>query len=85
MEQIKKDIQASEKAFGSDYSFKLGRHFWSAAATQMLKGEVYLWSGRQMNGGNSDYTIAKNAFENVKKADVGLKIFSPLRIKRTRK
>lgn len=59
MEQIKKDIQASENAFGSDYSFKLGRHFWSAAATQMLKGEVYLWSGRQMNGGNSDYTIAK--------------------------
>lgn len=72
MEQIKKDIQASENAFGSDYSFKLGRHFWSAAATQMLKGEAYLWSGRQMNGGNSDYTIAKNAFENVKKADVGL-------------
>lgn len=67
MEQIKKDIQASENAFGSDYSFKLGRHFWSAAATQMLKGEAYLWSGRQMNGGNSDYTIAKNAFENVKK------------------
>lgn len=72
MEQIKKDIQASEAAFGNDYTFKLGRHFWSASATQMLKGEVYLWSGRQMNGGASDYTTAKAAFENVKKAPVEL-------------
>lgn len=72
MDQIKKDIQASEAAFGDDYSFKLGRHFWSAAATQMLKGEVYLWSGRQMNGGTNDYNTAKKAFENVAKADVGL-------------
>ncbi len=47
MKQIKEDITASEKGFGSDYSFKYGRYYWSMAATQMLKGEVYLWSGRQ--------------------------------------
>ena len=61
MEQIKKDIQSSEDAFGNDYSFKYGRCYWSKAATMMLKGEVYLWSGRQMGGGNSDYAIAKAA------------------------
>lgn len=72
MKLIKEDIQASETAFGDDYSFKLGRHFWSMAATQMLKGEVFLWSGSQMEGGKGDYTIAKTAFENVKKADVSL-------------
>ncbi|WP_276855449.1 SusD family outer membrane lipoprotein NanU [Bacteroides fluxus] len=72
MEQIKKDIEDSEKAFGDNYSFKLGRHYWSMAATQMLKGEVYLWSGSQMGGGETDYRIAKQAFENVKKADVAL-------------
>lgn len=72
MALVKEDIQASETAFGDDYSFKLGRHYWSMAATQMLKGEVYLWSGNQMGGGKSDFSIAKTAFENVKKADVEL-------------
>lgn len=38
----------------------------------MLKGEVYLWSGKQMNGGESDYTTAKNALMAVKTAGVGL-------------
>ncbi len=72
MAQIKSDVAASESAFGDDYSFKIGRHFWSKAATMMLKGEVYLWSGRQMNGGTTDYTIAKTALEDVKKANVSL-------------
>ena len=38
----------------------------------MLKGEAYLWSGKQMGGGNADYQIAKAAYEDVKKADVAL-------------
>lgn len=66
MIQIKKDIETSEKAFDGDYSFKLGKHYWSLGATKMLKGEVYLWSGKQMGGGNSDYTIAKGALQEVK-------------------
>lgn len=65
MKQIKEDIIASEKAFGSDYSFKFGRYYWSMAATQMLKGEVYLWSGRQMGGGTTDYTTAKTALQSI--------------------
>lgn len=72
MAQIKKDITASETAYGDNYKFTNGRNYWSLAATEMLKGEVYLWSGRQMNGGNADYQIAKTAYENVKKADVAL-------------
>lgn len=35
------------------------------AATQMLKGEVYLWSGRQMGGGTTDYTTAKTALQSI--------------------
>lgn len=72
MKQIKADITASESAFGDNYKFALGRQFWSKAATMMLKGEVYLWSGRQTGGGTADYTIAKNALESVKNADVQL-------------
>ena len=29
MEQIKNDISASEAAFGNDYSYKYGKHYWS--------------------------------------------------------
>ena len=72
MAQIKKDIQSSEDAFGDDYSFKYGKCYWSKAATMMLKGEVYLWSGKQMGGGEADYTTAKNALTAVKAAGVGL-------------
>lgn len=72
MAQIKKDIEASEKAYGDNYKFANGRNYWSLAATKMLKGEVYLWSGKQMGGGTADYQTAKAAYEDVKKADVAL-------------
>ena len=35
-------------SFGTDYSFRESRTFWSKAATLMLKAEVYLWSGRRI-------------------------------------
>lgn len=66
MEQIKNDISASEAAFGNDYSYKYGKHYWSLGATKMLKGEVYLWSGKQMDGGATDYNMAKSALQEVK-------------------
>ena len=72
MAQIKSDITASETAFGTNYDFKRGRTYWSLAATKMLKGEAFLWSGSQMGGGTSDYTTAKAALEEVKKADLTL-------------
>ena len=65
MDLIKKDIDASEKAFGGDYSYKQGKCYWSKTATLMLKGEVYLWSGRQMGGGTGDYTVAKTALQDL--------------------
>ena len=65
MDLIKKDIDASEKAFGGDYSYKQGKCYWSKPATLMLKGEVYLWSGRQMGGGTGDYTVAKTALQDL--------------------
>lgn len=67
MQLIIDDIAASENAFGSDYSFKGGnqRYFWSKGATMMLKAEAYMWRGRQMNGGNSDYATAKSALLDI--------------------
>lgn len=72
MAQIKKDILSSEEAYGSDMNFINGRDYWSKPATEVLKGEVYLWSGKQMNGGSADYSIAKSALESVQTADVAL-------------
>lgn len=66
MAQIKQDISASENAFGSDYSYKYGKGYWSKSATMILKGEVYLWSGRQMEGGSADYATAKEALQDLK-------------------
>lgn len=72
MEQIKKDIKASEDAYGDNYAFSDSRNGWSLAATKMLKGDAYLWSGKQMGGGTADYQVAKQAYEDVKNADVAL-------------
>lgn len=66
MQQIKQDIESSEKAFGDDYSYKLGKNYWSKPATLMLKGEAYLWSGSQMGGGKADFDIAKTALQNLR-------------------
>lgn len=63
--QIKSDITASETAFNGNYAFTKGKNYWSLGATKMLKGEVYLWSGKQMGGGASDYATAKTALQEV--------------------
>lgn len=73
MALIKKDIDNSLEAFGTVYGFELGREYWSKAATLMLKGEVYLWSGNQMDGGEDDYREAKNALIEIQEnVDVAL-------------
>ena len=39
---------------------------WSKPATLALKAEVYLWSGKKMNGGSSDIETALNALNSIK-------------------
>jgi hypothetical protein len=66
MAQIKSDIAKSLEHFGNDNSLWNGKNvYWSKAATLALKGDVYLWSGRVLGGGESDYREAKNALEQV--------------------
>ncbi|MBC9794959.1 RagB/SusD family nutrient uptake outer membrane protein [Sinomicrobium weinanense] len=73
MAQIKSDITASLDAFGGDSSFWQGKRiYWSKAATLALKGEVYIWSGTLLNGGEADYTVAKNALLQIQDMDVQL-------------
>lgn len=73
MAQIKEDIEASLTAFGTDNSFWEGsRNFWSKAATLALKGDVYIWSGNLLGGGNADFAEAKAALEQIASFGIGL-------------
>ena len=76
--QIKKDINASEEAYGNDRS--LDRSFWNYFATEILKAHIYLWSAKvTTNFSNSSGThtatasaeelnIAKTALMNIVKS-----------------
>jgi hypothetical protein len=70
--QIKSDIAEALKLFdSSSYTFSSGSadYYWSKAATEMLAGEVYLWSGKVSTGNHkatpADVATAKQYFLNV--------------------
>jgi starch-binding outer membrane protein, SusD/RagB family len=66
MQLIKDDIEMSLQYFGNDNSFWTGKNiYWSKAATLALKGDVYLWSGKVLGGGNADFSEAKTALSQV--------------------
>ncbi len=69
--QIKADLDEALKLF-ADNSFPTGRSYWSKPAVNALKGDVYLWTGKRLNGGTADFTTALNALNEVKSADVNL-------------
>lgn len=73
MAQIKSDLTASLNAFGQDESYWLKKKiFWSKAATLALKGDVYIWSGNLMGGGNADFTEAKSALQQISSMGISL-------------
>lgn len=72
LEQIKSDIQASLDCFNStSYTYKsdAADYYWSKAATEMLAGEVYLWSGKVSTDDHTatpaDVETAATYFSNV--------------------
>ncbi|OJY80987.1 MAG: RagB/SusD family nutrient uptake outer membrane protein [Sphingobacteriales bacterium 40-81] len=69
--QIKSDISQALSLF-PDNSFLAGRNRWSKPALNALKGDVFLWTAKKMNGGNSDLTEALSALNDVDAADVQL-------------
>lgn len=73
MALIKDDLATSLDYFGTDGSYwNNKRIFWSKAATLALKGDVYIWSGNVLGGGDSDFTEAKNALEQIETLNVAL-------------
>lgn len=68
---IKSDIDQSYQLF-ADHSIPEKRCFWSKPALNALKAEVYLWTGKVRNGGDSDIQTALTALNEIDNADVGL-------------
>ena len=66
MALIKSDIEQSLTLFAGNNAFTAKRVYWNRAATLTLKGDVYLWSGTLMGGGNADLTTAKTVLDEVK-------------------
>ncbi len=73
MTLIQADLQRSLDAFGDDNSFWDGKRvYWSKAATLVLKGDVFLWSGNLMGGGAEDFKTALSALNQISSMDVEL-------------
>ncbi|MBD5308671.1 MAG: RagB/SusD family nutrient uptake outer membrane protein [Bacteroides sp.] len=72
LNQIKSDIDKSLSLFqSSGYTFQSGTkdYYWTKAATEMLAGQVYLWSGKVTTDDHAanpaDVAVAKTYFANV--------------------
>lgn len=75
LKQIKSDIAKSLEYFGDQTSFdfkgdsKNAKYYWSKAASEMLAGEVYLWSAKVATDDQpiepGDLSKAKTYFEDV--------------------
>ncbi len=68
---IREDLNKAISLF-PDNSFPTGRCFWSKPAAYALIADVYLWTGKRMGGGASDFNQALAALNEVKKADLAL-------------
>jgi starch-binding outer membrane protein, SusD/RagB family len=68
---IKEDIETALKLY-PDNSFPAGRNVWSKPAVNVLKGDVYLWTGKRINGGAQDFGVALQALEASESGDVTL-------------
>jgi len=68
---IKADLEMALKLF-SNNNFASGRNTWSKPGANTLKGDVYLWTAKQMSGGAADFNTALAALNEVTKADVML-------------
>jgi hypothetical protein len=65
--QIKKDLNEALLLF-PDNNLPSGRAVWSKPAVNTLKGDVYLWTGKRLQGGQEDFQTALNALNEVRNA-----------------
>jgi len=68
---IKEDMEAAVSLF-PDNTYPAGRFQWSKPAANALRADVYLWTGKRMNGGNADFQKALDALNDIETSDISL-------------
>lgn len=68
---IKNDLRTAISLF-PDNTFPTGRNKWSKPAAEALQADVYLWTGKLLSGGKTDFDTALNACNEVGQASVSL-------------
>lgn len=68
---IKDEIDKANALFSSN-NFTTGRNLWSRPALNTLKADVYLWTGKRLNGGAADFNTALSALNEAQKGDLTL-------------
>ncbi|MBL7736957.1 MAG: RagB/SusD family nutrient uptake outer membrane protein [Chitinophagaceae bacterium] len=68
---IKSDLDSSVALFPNN-NLPVGRNIWSLPSVNALKADVYLWTGKRLNGGMADFNTALAALNQVQTADVQL-------------
>jgi hypothetical protein len=68
---IKADLDNALKLF-PDNAFPDGRTKWSKPAASALKGDVYLWTAKRLNGGEPDLRTALAALDSIQGVDAQL-------------
>jgi hypothetical protein len=68
---IKSDLTKA-LALYPNITYESGRNTWSKASADALKADVYLWTAKQLNGGQADLTTALTAITEAQTSDVAL-------------
>lgn len=68
---IKEDLDKALQLYPNN-NFPSGRYLWSKPGANALKADVYLWTGKRLNGGAGDFQTALTALNEVQTADVTL-------------
>lgn len=68
---IKQDLDQAIALFPNN-NYPNGRNRWSKPATQALKADVYLWTGKLLGGGNADFNTALSAIAEIEASQVSL-------------
>ncbi|MEX2512437.1 MAG: RagB/SusD family nutrient uptake outer membrane protein [Cyclobacteriaceae bacterium] len=68
---IKRDIESALSLFSGN-TFPAGRNRWSMPAVNALKADVFLWTGKRLNGGSADFNTALTAISQIEASNVEL-------------
>lgn len=68
---IKSDLDKAISLYATT-SPPASRSTWSKPSANALKADVYLWTGKVLNGGTADFTTALNALNDISASDFSL-------------